>query len=306
MNTVARPGRRRRRVGRSARAASGRRRVPAPTTGREVVVGVRPEHLTLGGDGAVKGVVRHVEWLGHEALVTCDVGPDGGAAAVTLRQLGRATPPDVGRHGAAAGRARARPRLRRRRRTERLGGERETPARAGRLTEAGMALLFLAPSMVLFARLLLLSVRAARPPGPVPQQRAGHEPPLRRLGAVQGRARPATSSARASGTASSTCSSRCPPAWCSARSWPWPPTAGCRGIRIFQTIFSLDGRHVGGGGLGRSSTSCSTRRPACSRSNWLQRARPRACSACRCRRSGRTSGCRSSSSWPACRPCPTS
>ena len=72
---------------------------PGIDDGRQIVVGVRPEHLTLGGDGAVKGVVRHVEWLGHEALVTCDVGE---RAAFTLRQSAGATPPEVGRHGLAA------------------------------------------------------------------------------------------------------------------------------------------------------------------------------------------------------------
>jgi ABC-type sugar transport system ATPase subunit len=63
--------------------------------GREVVVGVRPEHLSIGGDGAVKGVVRHVEWLGHEALITCEVGPDAGGR-FTLRQESAAKPPALG------------------------------------------------------------------------------------------------------------------------------------------------------------------------------------------------------------------
>jgi ABC-type sugar transport system ATPase subunit len=63
--------------------------------GREVVVGVRPEHLTIGGDGAVKGVVRHVEWLGYETLVTCDVGPEPGSR-FTLRQPAAGATPAVG------------------------------------------------------------------------------------------------------------------------------------------------------------------------------------------------------------------
>jgi ABC-type sugar transport system ATPase subunit len=63
--------------------------------GREVVVGVRPEHLSVGGDGAVKGVVRHVEWLGYEALVTFEVGADP-ASRFTLRQAASATPPGIG------------------------------------------------------------------------------------------------------------------------------------------------------------------------------------------------------------------
>jgi ABC-type sugar transport system ATPase subunit len=63
--------------------------------GRDVVVGVRPEHLTIGGDGAVKGVVRHVEWLGYEALVTCEVGLDT-VSRFTLRHDASATPPAAG------------------------------------------------------------------------------------------------------------------------------------------------------------------------------------------------------------------
>src|SRR4051812_6094109 len=63
--------------------------------GRDVVVGVRPEHLSLGGDGAVKGVVRHVEWLGYEALVTCEVGLDT-VSRFTLRHDASATPPAAG------------------------------------------------------------------------------------------------------------------------------------------------------------------------------------------------------------------
>jgi multiple sugar transport system ATP-binding protein len=42
-----------------------------------VVVGVRPEHLHVTADGSVRGTVRQVEWLGHEALVR--VGLDGAA-----------------------------------------------------------------------------------------------------------------------------------------------------------------------------------------------------------------------------------
>jgi ABC-type sugar transport system ATPase subunit len=39
----------------------------------EHLVGVRPEHLTIGQAGPVAAVVRLVEHLGHETLITCDV-----------------------------------------------------------------------------------------------------------------------------------------------------------------------------------------------------------------------------------------
>jgi len=56
--------------------------------GRKLVVGVRPEHLTLTPGGPVTFAVRAVEWLGHECLV---FGTIGGADAV-VRQTGM---PDV-------------------------------------------------------------------------------------------------------------------------------------------------------------------------------------------------------------------
>src|SRR5690606_34000176 len=41
--------------------------------GRRVVLGIRPEHLSL-GDGPVKANVHTVEWLGHERHLICDIG----------------------------------------------------------------------------------------------------------------------------------------------------------------------------------------------------------------------------------------
>lgn len=49
--------------------------------GEKVVVGVRPEHLTLGG-GPLRAEVRAVEWLGHEKLLLCDLG----GSQITVRQ----------------------------------------------------------------------------------------------------------------------------------------------------------------------------------------------------------------------------
>jgi ABC-type sugar transport system ATPase subunit len=70
----------------------GNGRLPLPTGlstriahGQPVVVGARPEHLRLAGEG-VEATVRNVEWLGHECLVACDVGP----AQVIVRQVGMA------------------------------------------------------------------------------------------------------------------------------------------------------------------------------------------------------------------------
>jgi ABC-type sugar transport system ATPase subunit len=52
--------------------------------GSPVVVGVRPEYLTIVDDGPLQMAVRAVEWLGHECLVFGSVG----AAPVVVRQTG--------------------------------------------------------------------------------------------------------------------------------------------------------------------------------------------------------------------------
>jgi multiple sugar transport system ATP-binding protein len=68
-------------------------RVPLPPglsthleEGRPVVVGVRPEHLTVAADGPIEHKVRAVEWLGHECLVFGAVG----SSPVVVRQTGMA------------------------------------------------------------------------------------------------------------------------------------------------------------------------------------------------------------------------
>jgi multiple sugar transport system ATP-binding protein len=55
--------------------------------GQALVVGVRPEHLVLSAGGTVEAVVRAVEWLGHECLITLDVG----GTSATVRQAGMAS-----------------------------------------------------------------------------------------------------------------------------------------------------------------------------------------------------------------------
>jgi multiple sugar transport system ATP-binding protein len=80
-------------------------RVPVPTglttslePGRQVVMGVRPEHLTLASDGLVELKVRAVEWLGHECLVFGTIGDtqvvvrQTGMASVQAGDVARATP----------------------------------------------------------------------------------------------------------------------------------------------------------------------------------------------------------------------
>jgi multiple sugar transport system ATP-binding protein len=69
-------------------------RVPLPPgletrldEGRPVVVGVRPEHLTITPDGPIEHQVRAVEWLGHECLVFGSVG----RSPVVVRQTGMST-----------------------------------------------------------------------------------------------------------------------------------------------------------------------------------------------------------------------
>jgi len=40
---------------------------------QRIVVGVRPEHLSLGDEGTLQATVRNVEMLGHEQHVICEV-----------------------------------------------------------------------------------------------------------------------------------------------------------------------------------------------------------------------------------------
>jgi len=54
--------------------------------GRPLVVGVRPENLTLMPEGPLELKVRAVEWLGHECLVFATIGE----AEVVVRQVGMA------------------------------------------------------------------------------------------------------------------------------------------------------------------------------------------------------------------------
>jgi len=72
------------------------------------IVGVRPEDLHLDPTGTVVATVRHVEWLGHEALVRVEVpGGPSGAVDWVVRQGSETAPPAPGqqvRLAIAAGR----------------------------------------------------------------------------------------------------------------------------------------------------------------------------------------------------------
>jgi multiple sugar transport system ATP-binding protein len=69
---------------------------PSVDPGRRVVVGVRPEHLTVvpaGTRGGVDGVIAAVEWLGHERHLVCDL--DG--SRLTVREPTGHVDPEPGR-----------------------------------------------------------------------------------------------------------------------------------------------------------------------------------------------------------------
>ncbi|CAN5615636.1 hypothetical protein BH24ACT4_BH24ACT4_10440 [soil metagenome] len=57
-----------------------------------VVVGVRPEHLVVAPDGPLRTTVRHVEWLGHEALATVDLTDAVASDATPPRWIVRLEP----------------------------------------------------------------------------------------------------------------------------------------------------------------------------------------------------------------------
>ena len=65
--------------GRSVELAGGTVPMPAglatsPVAGSKVILGIRPEHLTVTDDGPLVAEVRAVEWLGHECLITAETG----------------------------------------------------------------------------------------------------------------------------------------------------------------------------------------------------------------------------------------
>ncbi len=62
----------------------------------DVVVGARPEHLLVEPDGPLRTTVRHVEWLGHEALATVGLGSGADGPRWTVRLEPRGAPPAPG------------------------------------------------------------------------------------------------------------------------------------------------------------------------------------------------------------------
>ncbi len=57
-----------------------------PEPGRSVVVGVRPESFEVVPTGSLRATVLAVEWLGHECLLSAEVGGE----RFTVRQAGMA------------------------------------------------------------------------------------------------------------------------------------------------------------------------------------------------------------------------
>jgi len=58
--------------------------VAVPAAGSTITVGVRPEHLKISAEGSLGVVVRAVEWLGHECLISASVGE----STIVIREVG--------------------------------------------------------------------------------------------------------------------------------------------------------------------------------------------------------------------------
>jgi ABC-type sugar transport system ATPase subunit len=58
--------------------------VAVPAAGSAITVGVRPEHLQVSSEGSIGVVVRAVEWLGHECLISASVGE----STIVIREVG--------------------------------------------------------------------------------------------------------------------------------------------------------------------------------------------------------------------------
>ncbi len=63
-----------------------------------IILGVRPEHLTLSSTGAIPAVVAVVESLGHERQVVCRLETDGGDELIVARQSSELPSPRLGDH----------------------------------------------------------------------------------------------------------------------------------------------------------------------------------------------------------------
>ncbi|WP_421120623.1 ABC transporter ATP-binding protein [Aquihabitans daechungensis] len=75
--------------GRGIDVAGGTLPLPAglatvPAAGSTVTVGVRPEHLQVSANGSLAVVVRAVEWLGHECLISASIGD----TTIVVREVG--------------------------------------------------------------------------------------------------------------------------------------------------------------------------------------------------------------------------
>ncbi len=81
--------------GTSVAVAGGTLRLPDAVAGGDVMVGIRPESLTLTAEGATNTLrvdVEHVEWLGHETLAHLRAGVDGGKLVARLPGMHALTP----------------------------------------------------------------------------------------------------------------------------------------------------------------------------------------------------------------------
>ena len=82
-------------VAESGVIACGSSRIPfqgALDAGRQVVVGIRPEHLHV-GDGSLEATVQGVEWLGHERHIIVDIA---GSRAIVRQETDEGAAPDLG------------------------------------------------------------------------------------------------------------------------------------------------------------------------------------------------------------------
>ncbi len=75
--------------------ACGASRIPfegKAAIGRQVVVGIRPEHLHV-GKGTIEATVQAVEWLGHERHIIVDIA---GSRAIVRQETDEGAAPDLG------------------------------------------------------------------------------------------------------------------------------------------------------------------------------------------------------------------
>ena len=222
--------------------ADGRARRPSWASGPSTSASTRPGRCaatcTRSSGSATRrccGVAAVDGIEGSAGTRGCVRGSASEATTRPTRGSARSTPLGIAGHGATSSTADTGVRLGRR------DGPADRAARQAdeaRVTDTGRlhggahrAAAFLAPSLVVFVAFFFYPFEQLVLRGPLPEQRGGHEPPLRRLGSSTRDVLTGDEFRDGLWHSIQYVIFTVPLGLCSARCWPSPPTAGCEASR---------------------------------------------------------------------------